>query len=198
ERVAGGRERPFEVSRSHGKLQFTTQRGLDGSLIGEKRSEANIAAGVFTWLTDRTGWALQLAEPSMPEYNSIVQPSRFSKAALLEARQSIERTLGKKITQFKTGTLRDRTCFEVTVGDPSTPTNYQKIWIDAESGIVLQRVDASNRTVDYQYSLDAFKPDSGEPKDAYSVPNGATVIRGFVHPEILKHAGDKATVEDYK
>jgi hypothetical protein len=185
ERVAGGKERPFLVARSNGKLHFTTQRGLDGSLIGENRHEESIASGVFTWLADRPNWALQLPEPSISEYGSFIQPSRFSKAALLGARQSIERSLGKKITQFKAGTFRDRACFEVTVGEPSLPANYQKLWIDAETGIPLQRMDASNSSMDYQYKLDSIKPGQIPANGAFALAEGATVIRGFVHPEIL-------------
>jgi hypothetical protein len=198
ERIAGGKERPFLVARSNGKLQFTTQRGLDGSLIGENRNEESVASGVFTWLSDSPKWVLQLPETSIAEYGSLIQPSRFSKGALLEARQTIERSLGKKVIQFKSGTYRDRTCFEVTVGDPNLPTNFQKLWIDAETGITLQRIDTSNRSVDYQYKLDSFKPDQIPANGAFALAPSATVIRGFVHPEILKHAGEKATDEDYK
>src|SRR4051812_17615268 len=82
ERMQGGVERQFTVTKGAEAVLIHSVAGIDGQLGGVLRSELINSKGVYTWLASAPRFALQLPYASAPGLAGIVSPIRFAKGDL--------------------------------------------------------------------------------------------------------------------
>jgi hypothetical protein len=132
--------RTFRVYSHSGVLRVSTTVGVNGAIDGMQRIESISSNGVFTWLEDKPGVAMQLLTPTSWEPLEFLAVPRFSRADLEFHLAGIERALGKKVLAGAQETIAGRDCLVLTILDRPNSINqdFQKLWIDRETGIALR------------------------------------------------------------
>jgi hypothetical protein len=200
ERYAEQPERSVEVVQQEGALSYRTTAAINGELAGTPRIEVAGPSGVFTWIEGKPEVALQLFAPTSMDVFEYFERPRFSRADLEFNLQGIEKALGKKVLVGKTETIAERDCLTLRVLDRPDGGNsdYQKLWVDRETGITMKQQDffAGKKTferevtkMDFSASADGF---------AFAPAAGAKVLRGLISPLALLKMGQLSGLSEFR
>ncbi len=169
------------------RLRLHTTQGVGDDLQGIPRIEVISPKGVFTWIEGKPQVALQLFEPSALGYLEFLARPRFSRYDLEFNLTGIQQALGKRVLPEKAETIAGRDCLVLTIPDrpDSTTIDFQKLWIDRETGITLklQEYQKGERV----YQREAVEIDyraSANESDFEPAPN-ALILRGVISPQTL-------------
>lgn len=179
--------RTLEVIQAGNDLAYDTTAEVDGELGGVPRTEVIGPKGVYTWLKGKPEYALALVMPTSFEAFEILARPRFSRADLEFNLRGIEAALGKKVIVGKTEKIAGRECLTITVPDrpDSLRTDYQRLWVDRETGITMKLEDYFGGTLKYAREITKIEfPDSAE-GILFAPPPNAVVIRGVVGASVL-------------
>lgn len=179
--------RSFQVYSHSGALRVSTTIGVNGALEGMPRIESISPKGVFTWLEDKPGVAMQLLTPTAWEPMEFLAVPRFSRADLEFHLAGIERALGKKVLAGAHETIAGRECLVLTILDRPTSLNqdYQKLWIDRETGIAMKIEEYFKGQMTYSRSVTSIEFLS-EPPGVDMLPRqDALMVRGPVSANAL-------------
>ncbi|MCH8273481.1 MAG: hypothetical protein IH851_01665 [Armatimonadetes bacterium] len=187
ERYADRPERTIQVMSKGGGLLLHTYQAINGQLEGVPRMEAISRDGIFTWVEGSPGIALQLFAPtSFVAFEYLARP-RFSRADLEFNLKGIEKALGKRVMVGKFEEVAGRECLVLTVMDrpDSMSTDYQKVWIDRETGIAMRQQDYFGGKLTYEREITSIDYRTRAATGAFRPQEGAVVIRGIVSPQTL-------------
>lgn len=185
--TVGPTTRTVEVVQAGNRLAFDTTAEVDGELGGVLRTEVIGPKGVFTWLKGKPQFALSLVMPTSFEVFEVLARPRFSRADLEFNLRGIESALGKRVIVGKTENIAGRECLTLTVPDrpDSARTDYQKLWVDRETGITMKLEDYFGGALKYAREITEIAfPASAEGVLFEPAPN-AVVIRGVVGASAL-------------
>jgi hypothetical protein len=169
------------------RLRIHTTLGVGDDLQGVPRVEVISPKGIFTWLEGKPQVTLQLFEPSAMGYLEFLARPRFSRYDLEFNMKGIEQALGKRVVPEKAETVAGRDCLVLTIPDrpDSTTIDFQKLWIDRETGITLKLQDYQKGERVYQ--REAVEIDyraSATEADFEPAPN-ALILKGLISPQTL-------------
>lgn len=200
EKVGDLPERLLKVARTPQGFSITTTQGIFGELEGTSRIETISRAGIFTWLEGKPEVALQLLIPTSLNFLEYFETPRFSRADLEFDLKGIERALKKRVLVGKEEKIAGRECLVLMVLDRSDSMNrdYQKLWIDKETGMALKIQDYFRGNMTYQREFSAFDYGGDEEKIVLKPKEGATVIRGLVSGQSLIRVPVPRSVNDFK
>lgn len=185
--TVGSTTRTLEVIQAGSNLSYDTTAEVDGELGGVLRTEVIGPKGVYTWLKGKPEFALALVMPTSFEVFDILARPRFSRADLEFNLRGIESALGKRVIVGRTESIAGRECLTLTVPDrqDSTRTDYQKLWIDRETGITMKVEDYFGGVLKYAREIKQIEfPDAAQGVLFEPAPN-AVVIRGVVGASAL-------------
>jgi outer membrane lipoprotein-sorting protein len=183
----GSTTRTLEVTQAGRNLAYDTTAEVDGELGGVLRTEVIGPKGVYTWLKGKPEFALALVMPTSFEVFDFLARPRFSRADLEFNLRGIEAALGKKVIVGKTEVIAGRECLTISVPDrpDSARTDYQKLWVDRETGITMKLEDYFGGALKYSREITkVLFPDSVE-GILFAPPPHAVVIRGLVGASAL-------------
>lgn len=195
ERMSGGVERPFTVTRGKDAVLIHSVAGIDGYLGGILRSELISSKGVYTWLSASTRYALQLPYASAPGLAGIASPIRFTKSDLTSRKRDLESRYGIKIAEAPDDTVGRRTCMVLKISDRGSM--LRQFWIDKETGVALRELDRVGNDIVYDRLFTSFDPEAPLPDRSLDLPASSLVIKGAVEPDILLRALQNRTFADY-
>ncbi len=200
EKVGDAPERTLKVARTPQGFSVTTTQGIFGELEGTPRVEAISRAGIFTWLEGKPEVALQLLTPTSLNFLEYFETPRFSRGDLEFDLKGIERALKKRVLVGREEKIAGRECLVLMVLDRPDSMNrdYQKLWIDKETGMALKIQDYFRGNMTYQREFSAFDYGGDEEKIVLKPKEGATVIRGLVSGQSLIRVPIPRSVSDFK
>lgn len=187
EHAAGRPERLLSLLQGPEGVRLETDKSVGGDLGGMKRIEVLSKAGVFTWLADRPQRALQLIIPTELDWNEFVARPRFSRADLEFNLKGIERALNKRVLVGKAEKVAGRDCLVLNVLDrpDSLNSDFQRLWVDRETGITLKLQDyfAGKLTYEREFLNIAYNVSCSQ---ADFIPGSQTlIVRGPVAARTL-------------
>ncbi|RMG26882.1 MAG: hypothetical protein D6724_00810 [Armatimonadetes bacterium] len=179
--------RSMEILQSGENARFLTSVPLEGELDGIPRVEVIGPSGVFTWLDGKPQYVLPLLYPSTFDAYEFLARPRFSRADLEFNLQGIEHALKKRVLVGPTEEVAGRECLVLIVPDrpDSTRTDYQKLWIDRETGLTMRIEDYMAGDLRYRREISKIEfPDGVDASSFQPAPN-AIQVRGLVAPSAL-------------
>lgn len=184
-RESGKRETTLIFHENAYRVQ--TSQGVRGGLEGMPRVETISRDGVFTWLEGKPDVVMQL---SMPTYWSVFEflaRPRFSRADLEIHLAGVGRALGKRVLAGRNEKLNGRDCMVLTILDRPDSINqdYQKVWIDRETGITMRQRDFARGQKVYEREITTLTLSNDPPEAAMKHSADAIVIRGPVSGDTL-------------
>jgi hypothetical protein len=198
ERFEQSAPREMTVTKKGETYSYRTTNEIDGMLGGVERIEVAGPNGFYTWLPNRPEVALRLWAPtSMDVFDYLAKPN-FSRADLEVYVEGIEKALGKKVLVGKSEKLAGRDCLVLTILDkPGSSDDYQRLWIDRETGLAMKLMDVVKGVVSYEREVKsiAFTP----PADVLFAPKeGAKILSGIVLPTTLLNVGTLAGADAFQ
>jgi hypothetical protein len=191
ERYGDQPERKLSLLQSDGTVAYKTDAAIVGELSGIPRIEAIGPQGVLTWIDGKPLHVLQLIAPTTPEMLECFDRPRFSRADLEFNYQGIEKALNKKVYVGKSEAVAGRDCLVLRVADKieTASTDYQKLWIDRETGLTMKQEDWFAGKLTYSRTVTSVLFKNTEESEKFAPAPNAVVIRGLVSPvALLKHA----------
>ncbi|MEW5884108.1 MAG: hypothetical protein AB1725_07785 [Armatimonadota bacterium] len=185
--TVGSTTRTLEVIQAGDNLAYDTTAEVDGELGGVPRTEVIGPKGIFTWLKGKPEYALALVMPTSFEVFEALARPRFSRADLEFNLRGIEDALGKKVIVGKTEKIAGRECLTLTVPDrpDSTRTDYQKLWVDRETGITMKVEDYFSGNLKYAREITKISFPNSAQGVLFAPASDAVVIRGVVGASAL-------------
>lgn len=189
ERADEGAARELTVTKKGDSFSYLTTNEIDGMLGGTERVEVASPQGFYTWLRGHPEMVLRLWSPtSLDVFDYLAQP-KFSRADLEVYLEGIEKALGKKVLVGKSEQIAGRDCLVLTILDqPGSSSDYQRLWIDRETGIAMKLMDVSKGKTDYEREVKSISF-AAPGKDVLFAPmEGAKILQGIILPTTLVNA----------
>lgn len=190
--------RTMEILQSGDNARFLTSVPLDGELDGIPRVEVVGPKGVFTWLDGKPKYVLPLLLPStFDAYDFLARP-RFSRADLEFNLQGVEQALQKRVLVGPTESVAGRECLVLIVPDrpDSTKTDYQKLWVDRQTGLTMRLEDYTRGELVYRREISKIEfPEQVDASAFEPAPDAVRVI-GLVAPSTLLFLPSLRTEQD--
>ncbi len=199
ESESGGDAREYKVSQNGSDLAVRTTQGINGLLNGVPRIETITSKGVFTWLDGKEKYALQLPYPSQLNASDFLGRPKFSRADLEFNVKGIEKALNKRVLIGKSEKIAERDCLVLNIPDrpDSIASDFQKIWIDRETGLTMKIQDYFSGKLSYEREITSIE--FGTAASTIFVPAKDTVvIRGIVSIETLLRVPEPRNREELK
>lgn len=170
-----------------GTYRVLTTQGVRGGLEGIPRIELISREGVYTWLEEKPDVAMQLSMPTSWSVFEFLARPRFSRADLEIHLAGIERALGKRVLAGRNETLQGRSCMVLTILDRPDSMNqdYQKVWIDRETGLTMRQQDFNRGKKVYEREVTSLELSNDPPALPMKVSSTAILIRGPVSGDTL-------------
>jgi hypothetical protein len=164
-----------------------TTQGVRGGLEGVPRVETISRAGVFTWIEDKPDVVMQLGMPTSWSVFEFLARPRFSRADLEIHLAGIEKALGRRVLAGRNESVNGRDCIVLTILDRPDSMNqdFQKVWIDRETGITMRQQDFARGQRVYEREITAISLSNDPPEEAMAHGPEAIVIRGPVSGDTL-------------
>lgn len=199
ERYANQPEKSYQILQKDTSIAFKTTQSINGDLAGVPRIETFGPNGVLTWLEGKPGYVLQLIMPtSVDALDFLVRP-RFSRADLEFNLQGIEKALGKKVLVGKNEPIAGRDSLVLRVLDsPDSNTDFQKLWVDRETGITMKQQDWFAGKLTYEREITKIDFKATAESASFEMSPDARIIRGVVSAQALTRVGSLGTSSDFK
>jgi hypothetical protein len=187
ERYADGRSREATIAAYDGKVAVKSTLGVNGALEGMPRIESYTSAGIHTWLESRPQYAMRLPIATDWGVFEFIARPRFSRADLEFNLKGIESALGKKVQVGKEEKVAGRDCLVLIVLDTpdSGGSDFQKLWIDRQTGLTMRLQDYFRGAQTYEREITSLYFGSDAPPLQMSPSESALVIKGAVSAETL-------------
>jgi len=194
-----GVERTYEIFQKEGSLTVLTSRSAFGALEGIPRFEAITKSGVFTWLADKPNNTLLLQRSTVPNLYEFLATPRFSRADLEFNLNGIQKALGKTVRAGRTEKVAARDCLVLTILDrpDSAESDFQRIWVDIETGLTLKQEDYFAGKLSYSREFASIQFNSDLSSTKFAPSEGDLVIKGPVSPETLLKLPDGRPHQDF-
>lgn len=168
-------------------VRIETDKSIGGDLGGMKRIEVLSKSGIYTWLADQPQRALQLIMPTELDWNEFVARPRFSRADLEFNLKGIEKALNKRVLVGKAEKVAGRDCLVLNVLDrpDSLNSDYQRLWVDRETGITLKLQDYFGGKLTYEREFLNISYNVNSSQSDFAPSAKALVIRGPVAARTL-------------
>src|SRR5688572_7678427 len=191
--------REMTVTKKGDNYSYRTSNEIDGMLGGVERVEIAGPNGFYTWLPGKPELALRLWAPtSMDVFDYLAKP-KFSRADLEVYLEGIEKALGKKVLVGKTEKIAERDCLVITILDtPGSSDDYQRLWIDRETGIAMKLVDVFKGKTQYEREVKSISFATPSADVLFAPKEGAKVLSGIVLPTTLLNAGNLSNAEAFQ
>src|SRR5688572_28014303 len=199
ERFEQSAVREMTVTKKGETYSYRTSNEIDGMLGGVERVEIAGPNGFYTWLPGKPELALRLWAPtSMDVFDYLAKP-KFSRADLEVYLEGIEKALGKKVLVGKTEKIAERDCLVITILDtPGSSDDYQRLWIDRETGIAMKLVDVVKGKTQYEREVKSISFATPSADVLFAPKEGAKVLSGIVLPTTLLNAGNLSNAEAFQ
>ena len=198
ERFEQSAAREMTVTKKGDTYSYRTTNEIDGMLGGVERVEVAGPNGFYTWLPNRPEIVLRLWAPTSHDVFDYLAKPNFSRADLEVYVEGIEKALGKKVLVGKSEKIAERDCLVLTILDkPGSSEDYQRLWIDRETGLAMKLMDVAKGVVSYEREVKsiAFTP----PADVLFAPKeGAKVLSGIILPTTLLNVGTLSGAEAFQ
>lgn len=168
-------------------LRIHTSQGIGDDLQGIPRVEVISPKGIFTWIDGKPEAVLQLFEPSAMGYLEFLARPRFSRYDLEFNMKGIKQALGKRVLPEKAETVAGRDCLVLTIPDrhDSLSTDFQKLWIDRETGITLKLQDYQRGELVYQREVTEIDYRASATEADFVPTHNAIILKGVISPQTL-------------
>lgn len=198
EKFEQGQAQEITITKKGESYSYRTSNEIDGMLGGIERVEIAGPNGFYTWLPNRPELALRLWAPTSPDVFDYLAKPKFSRADLEVYLEGIEKALGKKVLVGKTEKISERECLVLTILDqPGSSTDYQRLWIDRETGIAMKLVDVSKGKTDYEREVTSISFATPGADVLFAPKDGAKVLSGIVLPTTLVNAGNPSQIDAF-
>lgn len=189
ERFDEGAAREMTLTKKGNAYSFATTKEINGMLGGTQRVEVANPNGFFTWLPGHPDLVLRLWSPtSLDVFDYLAQP-KFSRADLEVYLEGIEKALGKKVLVGKSEQIAGRDCLVLTILDqPGSSSDYQRLWIDRETGVAMKLADVSKGKTDYEREIKSISFATPGADVLFAPKDGAKVLEGIILPTTLVNA----------
>lgn len=187
ERMGTGPERSFTVVKKGNRLRLLTSRAVMGSLDGIARIETISSEGIYTWLENKPAVAMQLFLPSSLDAVDALSTPAFSRADLEFHLKGIEKALNRRVLPGKEETRAGRMCLVLNVLDRPDSMNedYQKLWIDKETGLTMRQEDYFGGALTYVREVTSIELRTKADDSIFGHAKDAVIIRGVASPDTL-------------
>jgi len=191
--------REMTITKKGDSFSYLTTNEIDGMLGGTKRVEVASSGGFYTWLPSRPDIVLRLWSPtSLDVFDFLAQP-KFSRADLEVYVEGIEKALGKKVLVGKSEKIAGRECLVLTILDrPGSSSDYQRLWIDRETGFAMKLADVSKGMTDYEREIKSISFAAPGPDVLFAPKEGAKVLVGIIMPTTLVNAFNPSPVSAFE
>jgi hypothetical protein len=191
EKFADAPARELTIFKKGDSFSFITSSEIDGMLGGTKRVEIAGPTGFYTWLPEKPDIVLRLWNPSSFDIFDYLAKPKFSRADLEVYLEGIEKALGKKVLVGKQEAIAERDCLQLTILDrPGSSSDYQRLWIDRETGLAMKLLDVTNGKTDYEREIKSISFAVAPPEVLFMPKEGAKVLSGIVMPTTLVNAAN--------
>ena len=187
--------RELTVTKKGDSFSYLTSNEIDGMLGGVQRMEVAGPNGFYTWIPSRPDLVLRLWNPTSPDVFDMLAKPKFSRADLEVYVEGIEKALGKKVLVGKSEKIAERDCLVLTILDqPGSSTDYQRLWIDRETGLAMKLVDVVRGNTEYEREVKSISFATPGPEVLFAPKEGAKVLSGIVLPTTLVNSANLASV----
>lgn len=199
ENEPGSGVKAYHIVQSGTDFAIRTTQGINGLLNGVPRIEAITSKGVFTWLEGKENYALQLSFPSQLNATDFFSRPRFSRADLEFNVKGIEKALNKRVLVGKSEKIAGRDCLVLNIPDrpDSLGTDFQKIWIDRETGLTMKIQDYFSGKLSYERGITKVQFELAA-NDKVAPSKESVIIRGIVSIETLLRVPEPRPREELK
>lgn len=199
EKTADQPTRLLMIAQQGNSIAIHTTQGVNGELDGVPRVELLTKQGVFTWIQGSPRTVLQLLLPTSFESLEYMGRPQFTRADLEFNLQGIEKALQRRVMVGKAETIADRNCLVLLVLDrpDSMGSDYQKLWIDRETGLTLKQEDYYGGELSYRRTAEYLKFEIDLPTET-SIAEGALLIQGPVGASILQRISQPRPLSEFK
>lgn len=175
-------------------FSYLTTNEIDGMLGGTERVEVAGPAGFYTWLPGRPDLVMRLWAPTSLDIFDFLAKPKFSRADLEVYLEGIEKALGKKVLVGKSEKIAGRDCLVLTILDqPGSSNDYQRLWIDRETGIAMKLADVEKSVTVYSREITAISFEAPGPEVLFAPKPEAKVLAGIILPTTLVNAANLST-----
>lgn len=190
----------YRVTQYGDWIKVQTTQGIGGELEGVNRVEILGPNGCYTWIEGKNNAAMYLIIPTVFDAREYFARPRFSRADLEFNTKGMEKALGKKVLVGKEEELGGRECLVLNVLDKPNSYNrdYQKLWIDKQTGIVVRQSDYFGGELTYDRELSEFEFAATTDLAIFKPAEGAIIIRGLVSPSVLTRISTLRGPTDFK
>jgi len=199
ETYSGKSPRTVRIVRDGENMAIYTTAPVNGELEGVSRVEVYSSKGIFTWLEGKPRYAMQLLLPSSFEVFEYLETPRFSRADLEFNMKGIEKALQKRVLVRKPEKVAGRDCmvFDILERSDSMDKDYQRIWIDRETGIALKLQDYFNGALMYQREFIKFGYGTLPEGVLFAPPDDGVVIKGVVSAQALLRVPETRDMKEF-
>lgn len=190
--------REMTLTKKGDDYSFRTSYEINGMLGGTERIEIAGPKGFYTWLPGRPDVVLRLWSPTSLDVFDFLAKPRFSRADLEVYLEGIERALGKKVLVGKSEQVSGRDCLVLTILDtPGQSADYQRLWIDRETGVAMKLQDVVRGTTEYEREITKISFDEAPADMLFAPKPEAKILSGIVLPTVLTNFGSLQTGETF-
>ncbi|MDQ2987080.1 MAG: hypothetical protein M3R13_10250 [Armatimonadota bacterium] len=175
-------------------FSYLTTNEIDGMLGGTERVEVAGPAGFYTWIPGRPYLVMRLWTPTSHDIFDFLAKPKFSRADLEVYLEGIEKALGKKVLVGKSEKVAGRDCLVLTILDqPGSSNDYQRLWIDRETGIAMKLADVEKSVTVYSREITAISFETPGPDVLFAPKPDALILAGIILPTTLVNAANLST-----
>ena len=191
--------RELTISKKGDAFSFLTTAEIDGMLGGTQRVEVAGPTGFYTWLPGNPDIVLRLWEPTSPDIFDYLSKPKFSRADLEVYLEGIEKALGKKVLVGKGETIAGRDCLQLTILDqPGSSTDFQRIWIDRETGLAIKLMDVVKGKTEYEREIKSISFSPPPAELLFAPKQDAKILSGIIMPTTLVNAANLASASAFQ
>ncbi len=199
ERFDEGSAREMTLTKKGDAFSYLTTNEIDGMLGGTQRVEVASPKGFYTWIPGRPDLVLRLWAPtSFDVFDFLAQP-KFSRADLEVYLEGIEKALGKKVLVGKSEQIAGRDCLVLTILDqPGSSSDYQRLWIDRETGVAMKLADVSKGKTTYEREIKSISFVAPGADVLFAPKEGSKVLTGIILPSTLINAANPSPTSAFE
>lgn len=199
ETYSGKSPRTVRIVKEGDNFAVYTTAPVNGELEGVPRVEVYSSKGIFTWLEGKPQYAMQILLPSSFEVFEYLETPRFSRADLEFNLKGIEKALQKRVLVRKPEKVAGRECmvFDILERPDSMDKDFQRIWIDRETGIALKLQDYFNGSLVYQREFTKFDYGTLPEGVLFAPPDNGVIIKGVVSAQALLRVPETRNIKEF-
>lgn len=200
ERMQSMPERTFTITKKGSQTQVLTSAPISGELEGTPRVEVSSEKGVYTWIEGKPELSMRLFWPTTVGMAEALATPAFSRGDLEFHLKGIEKTLDKRVLPGKEEAIAGRMCLVLNVLDRPDSVNkdYQKLWIDKETGLTMKQEDYFGGVLTFTREISSIDLRTKADAAMFAPSANSVVIRGVVSPRSLINGANLRGADAFK